>query len=218
MGGYGNIRNARSDYQRHGIIIMIKKMINKILSKFFWQRQWKNIAAVVAGILIIALILSLLIGGQQDVGAQEAGNQVVKLAKNIRNRYQSRPDFWGLSTREVIAKKIYPTDMTVNDEALSGYFGNPVEIGSDKNGTPVMPTIRRFVIAYNGLSKDQCIALASNRFDQNFWLGVTALTVANDNAEQVFDWTSKDFMLPAAKSSLKKICRHKNNSVIFHFE
>ena len=72
---------------------MIKKIINKILSKFFWQRQWKNIAAVAAGILIIILILALLIGGQQDVGAQEAGNQVVKLARNIRNRYQSRPDF-----------------------------------------------------------------------------------------------------------------------------
>lgn len=196
---------------------MIKKIINKILSKFFWQRQWKNIAAVAAGVLIIGLILSLLIGGQQDVGAQEAGNQVVNLAKNIRSHYQSRPDFWGLSTREVITKKIYPTDMTVNDDILLGYFGNPVEIGADKNGTSVMPTMRNFVIAYNGLSKDQCIGLASNRFDQTFWLGVTAVTVVNGSNEQVFDWTSKDFMLPAAKNSLKKICRSKNNSIIFHF-
>ena len=62
---------------------MIKKIINKLLSKFFWQRQWKNIAAVVAGILIITLIISLLIGDQQGVGAKEAGNQVVKLAKTF---------------------------------------------------------------------------------------------------------------------------------------
>ena len=108
--------------------------------------------------------------------------------------------------------------MSTNDDTLIGYFGNPVEVGSDKNGTPVMPTMRNFVIAYNGLTKDQCLALASNRFDQNFWLGVTGVTVANESKEQTFDWTSKEFTLPAAKSSLKNICRAKNNSVVFHFE
>lgn len=200
------------------IINIVKNTSNKLSSKFFWQRHWRNIAIVIVGILIIGLTILLLVGGQRNVGAAEAGEQVAKLARNIRGRYQSRPDFWGLSTKEVIHKKIYPLDMNVQENGLSGYFANPVEIGSDKNGTPVMPTMRQFVIAYNGLSKEQCIGLAANRFDQSFWLGVTAITVSNDKHEQTFDWSSKEFMLPAAKNSLKKICTAKNNSVVFHFE
>lgn len=197
---------------------MVKTFASRLLNKNFWIKRWKKITALFAGIFITGLILFLLIGGQQDVGAKEAGSQIVKLVQNIRAHYRNRPDFWGLSTKEVINKKIYPLDMTVHDEILTGYFANPVEIGSDSEGTPVMPTVRNFVVAYKGLSKDQCIGLAANRFEQNFWLGVTGIEIESSKGRQLFEWSSKEFGLPAAKSVLKRFCATKNNTIIFKFE
>lgn len=197
---------------------MTYTLIRRILNKNFWIRNRKRALLTVFGISVIGLILILLIGGQQDVGAKEAGHQVEKLAQNIRNRYRNRPDFWGLSTQDVINKKIYPLDMKAENGILTGYFTNPVEIGANKDGNPVMPTIRNFVIAYNDLSKDQCIGLAANRFEPNFWLGVTGITVENDKKKQTFEWSSKEFGLPANKGVLKQVCSAKNNSVIFYFE
>lgn len=196
---------------------MIKKWYEKLLSKAFWRRNWKVTAGTAAGIVIVILIMTLLIGGQQDTGAKEAGIQLEQLAQNIRNHYKTRPDFWGLSTNEVIAKKLYPLSMTAEDGQLKGYFGNPVEIGSDAQGTPVMPTVRRFTIAYNHLSKNQCAGLAANKFDQTFWLGVSGMAIDNGSKEQTFDWSSKDFRLPADKEIVKSLCNNVNN-VVFYFE
>lgn len=197
--------------------LMILKWKNTLLSKIFWQRNWKKMIAAAMGIVAVVLIIGLLVGGQQDVGAKEAGAQLASLAQNIRNHYKTRPDFWGLSTAEVINKKVYPLNMTVSHQKLTGYFGNQVEVGADMNGTAVMPTVRQFAITYKDLSKQQCIGLAAHKFDQKFWLGVSGMMIANQEGNHNFDWSSKDFMLPAAKEKVKKLCNSINN-VVFYFE
>lgn len=196
----------------------ITKKLKKLLDKTFWYRNWKKVGLVASVIIVFVMIALLFVGGQRDVGAQEAGRQIIALAKNIRNRYQTRPDFWGLNTNEVITKKIYPLSMNVVGNSLIGYFNNPVEVGADANGSSVMPTSRSFVIAYKGLNKQQCVGLASLKFDPDFWLGVGAMTLQNNEISQKFDWSNKEFILPANKDIVKKLCHSSNNSVVLHFE
>lgn len=197
---------------------MINRFVKEIFNKNFWIKNKIRIVVVTIGGILTALLIMLLIGRQQDIGAQEAGEQIARLAQNIRGRYRTRPDFWGLSTQEVISKKIYPLSMTVSGEELKGYFGNPVEIGADASGQAVMPTMRSFVISYNDLNKAQCLALATNKFNQDFWLGVSGMSIVNGNETRLFDWSSKENSLPAEKQIVKKCCKAKDNSVIFHFE
>lgn len=194
------------------------KTLKKLLDKTFWYRNWKKVVLGATVIAVFGMIVLLFIGGQRDVGAQEAGQQIVALAKNIRNRYKTRPDFWGLNTNEVIRKKIYPLSMNVVGNSLIGYFNNPVVVGADADGSTVMPTSRSFVIAYKGLNKQQCIGLASLKFDPDFWLGVSAMVLQNDEISQKFDWGNKEFILPAKKDIVEKLCKGSNNNVVLHFE
>ena len=197
---------------------MLKKIIKKLISKHFWQRNIHMIAIVATLLAIVTMSVVFMVGGQQDVGAKQAGEQIVELAQNIRNQYKTRPDFWGLSTKEVIKRNIFSSGMVVVGNQLIGYFDNPVEVGIDEKGTPVMPTSRKFVIAYNGLNKQQCISLAALKFDPKFWLGVTAMDIKNENNMQTFDWSNKEFLLPANKTKVKGFCQNRNNVIVFHFE
>ena len=196
---------------------MIKTFLRRLLSLSFWKRHWRAALIAAAGIVAVCLIFKLLIGTQEDIGVQEAGHQVAQLAQNIRNRYKTRLDYWGLSTAEVINKKIYPLSMVVTGTELRGYFGGIVEVGSDENGTPVMPTVKTFVVAYKDLTEPQCLALASYKFDQNFWLGVQSMVISNDSGATRFDWSANNLVLPAAKSTVKPLCKALN-TIIFYFE
>ena len=179
--------------------------------------QWK--VAIISAVIVFALALSLLaiVRGQQNVGAFEAGNQVIALAKNICDTYKMRPDFWGLSTQEVIRQKLYPASMRVEGDKLKGYFANNVEIGANEDGVAVMPSMRSFVIAYNDLNKKQCIALASHQFEHDFWLSVSELVIKNNKSEQIFSWSNEEFALPAKRNNVVDVCDDVNK-VIFRFE
>jgi len=196
----------------------LKKIKQKLLSKYFWRNNRKRLLFVGGGIAVIILMMLLLIGGQRDIGTKEAGHQLNLLAQNIRHHYKTRPDFWGLSTKEVITKKMYPTTMIVEGDILKGYFGTTTTIGSDVNGTTVMPSGRQFVIAYHDLSKLQCIGLGSYKFNSDFWFGVTKMNISNSKGTQSFEWGNKEYKLPAQKAKLKKLCRQQNNTIAFYFE
>ena len=198
----------------------IKQKLNQIkhkLQHLFRQRRWP-IAITAGAAAVVVIIAVLLIGGQQDIGAQEAGQQISKLTQNIRNRYQTRTDFWGLSTAEVIRQKMYPLSMTAEGGKLIGYFGNEVQVGADASGAAVMPTVRRFVIAYNNLNRKQCLALGTYKFTPDFWLGISGMTIETEGAQRLFDWSSKELALPATEDIVGKICRSQKNNIIFHFE
>ncbi len=195
----------------------LKDWAQKITKTAFWRRHWKIASLVGGGLFIIILFGVLLVGGQRDVGLSEAGAQIAELAQNIRAHYKMRPDFWGLSTQEVIAKKIYPSMMTTDGTTLKGYFANIVEVGADENGTAVMPTARTFVIAYKGLTEQQCVGVATAKFGHNFWLTISGMEIISDKGRQMFNWSNTDFMLPASKGIVKKLCGNRN-MLVFYFE
>lgn len=196
----------------------------ELLHKLYLQtksclKRWKMIILSAAIALVMVLIVILLISGQKSIGSAEAEQEVVKLTQNIRNFYKTRPDYWGLSTQEVISQDIYPLSMKTENGTLIGYFANQVQIGADANGTPVMPTIKSFVIAYNGLNYEQCVALAAGKFDRNFWLTVSSMTVTNDQTTQDFGWSNDEYILPADEHKIKDICsKHGKNNIIFNIE
>jgi len=161
--------------------------------------------------------MMLLVLKQRNIGAREAGVQIEQLADVIRNHYKSRPDYWGLSTAEIIKSKIYPEDMTVVNGILLGYFGNSVEVGMDFSGTPVMPTIRDFIITYRNLTKEQCSALASDRFRKSFWLGIKNVAIINNSSVHYFGWDNKESGLPIDKNKATELCAN-GGAVSFKFE
>ena len=107
--------------------------------------------------------------------------------------------------------------MSINGGRLLGYFANPVEIGMDDHGSIVMPTLKDFVIAYNDLTKAQCIALASDRYHSNFWLGLKEISIINSSNEQTFGWNNGKMSLPISRQNATKICQNGSN-VLFRME
>lgn len=194
-----------------------KNKLIKRLKKFWEQIKSSKVIIILCALIIAAILMLVVMIKQRDIGAKEAGTQIEELALRIRNHYKIRPDYWGLSTSEVISNHLYPDSMTVNGGKLLGYFANPVEIGMDEYGSSVMPTLRDFVIAYNDLTKAQCIALASDRYRSNFWLGLKEISIVNSTHKQTFGWNNGKMSLPISRSNAMHNCQNGSN-ILFRME
>lgn len=189
----------------------------KHLSRFWEQVKSSKTVIILCVLIVIATLMLIIMIQQRDIGAKEAGQQIEELTLKVRNYYKARPDYWGLSTNEVIKNHLYPDSMSINGGRLLGYFANPVEIGMDDHGSIVMPTLKDFVIAYNDLTKAQCIALASDRYHSNFWLGLKEISIINSSNEQTFGWNNGKMSLPISRQNATKICQNGSN-VLFRME
>ena len=177
--------------------------------------HYKVLAAGICVILLGWLSVSFFFI-QESSGTSEAAAELEQLAANIRRYYQNRPDYWGLSTQMVLDKKIYPNKMLKNNQ-LVGYFGNPVLVGNGPEADVLMPGARNFDIIYKDLNKKQCVGLASFKFSQNFWLGVTGISIINNDNNQFFTWDDEENGLPIQKNRANAICE-SNNTIIWHYE
>jgi hypothetical protein len=177
-------------------------------------------------IVLISMLLStvFIICGiwalthKKEISAYEGcAKQIEDMSQNIIKKFQTRPDYWGLSTAMVINQKLYTQTMKEENGLLTGCFNRPVEIGADENGSTVMPTSKNFVISYNGLTKKQCVGLCSQKFNKTFWLNVNKIVVKNNSKQQEFIWGDKDYGLPISPANLRSLCQKSNNSIIIHF-
>lgn len=194
-----------------------KNKIMKCIKRFLEKSKKEKLPLIILIISLIVLLLLMIMLKQKDIGGQEAGLQIEKIASNIRSKYKTRPDYWGLNTDEVIKNELFPADMTFNNGELQGYFGSSVRIGMDEKGTTVMPTVKNFVITYFDLSKAQCVALASNKFNRKFLLGLTHINIISEKSTQTFNWHDTKYSLPISKQNATKFCG-KNNKISFSFE
>lgn len=194
----------------------ISEQFQKLKDQIIRLKKFNRLLGIFAGILLLGWGFSVFIFSQEDSGIEEAAAEVEQLAENIRRYYQNRPDYWGLSTQMVLDKKIYPNKM-LKENKLTGFFGNPVLVGSGSDGAVLMPGSRNFDIIYKNLNKKQCTELAAFRFNQKFWLGVIGITIMNDKGQQLFSWNDEENRLPIKKSQAKAACR-SDNVVIWHYE
>lgn len=195
----------------------IKKQITRLKSQIFRLKKFNKLIGAAAGVILLGWGLSVFIFSQEDSGVREAAAEIEELAANIRRYYQNRPDYWGLNTQIVLDKNIYPNRMLKNS-SLNGYFGNSVLVGNGINGEVLMPGSRNFDIIYKGLNKKQCVGLASFKFDQKFWLGVTGVSVVNNKGgQQLFGWNDEKNQLPVKKEQAETVCE-SDNTIIWHCE
>ena len=160
--------------------------------------------------------LSVFIFSTQDIGTATAAQELEQLNANIRRHYQNRPDYWGLNTTAVKDKSIAPQSM-LKPEGLRNFFATEVLVGNGVEGQMLMPGARNFDIVYKNLSKQQCRELASFKFSEQFWMGVSAITIGDNSNQQTFSWNDTSNQLPISNEATKKCC-HTNNTIIWHFE
>ena len=185
---------------KESIIKIIRKLALKFGNKTFLY------ASIFAFCLVMFIVL-LSLFSRADNGIKETRNELISLSRNIHEHYKMRPDFWGLDNSEAIRNNLLPQTISINENILKGFWGKEIIIGSDEHGHMVMPTQKNFAITYKNLSKEECVVLASEKFNENFWFSVTRVSVSSGAQNQIFEWGSGEFGLPLAKKQAKKICK-----------
>ncbi len=186
------------------------KFVSTAKSKLFL------LSAVCAFFVALFTCFVILFTGSVE-GSAETAKELVLLNNKIREHYKMRPDFWGLNTQEVINNRLYSATISSADGKLSGTWGKEIIIGSDESGSSVMPTQKTFAVAYKGLSKERCVALASSEFEENFWFGIEKILIFSAEQKQFFHWGSDIFGLPVNKKDVEKVCKNEN-IVVFFFQ
>ena len=176
-----------------------------------------TIITTIISTIIVLSVMFILADIKQNKIYKNAESQIIELSQNIIKSYRLRPDYWGLSTDEVINKKLYSSGMKINNNKLIGIFDKLVEVGSDETGNVVMPTQKHFVIAYKNFNKIQCVKVLSQKFNKNFWLSVNKITIKNNEISQDFVWGSNDFALPISPKNLRNLCVSEKNTIIMQF-
>ena len=189
--------------------------------KNFCYEKWnklslKNKVLMICFVALALIILFLVCSKKEDIGTEKAVNELQKLSENIRRFYQNRPDYWGLNTQMAIDKQLYPLSM-YKEGVLKSYFGTPVLVGNGINADVLMPGTRNFDIIYKYLNKRQCIEFASYKFNQNFWLGVSGVSIITEGKETLFGWGGEN-SLPIKKNIAESLCKNDENSIIWHYE
>ena len=189
--------------------------------KNIWNERWNNLSLkykilCIFSVVLLLIILFLICSKKEDIGTNNAVKELQQFSQNIRRFYQNRPDYWGLNTQTAIDKQLYPLSM-YKEGVLKSYFNTPVLVGSGINADILMPGARNFDIIYKYLNKKQCVELASYNFEQNFWLGVSGVSIITENKETLFNW-GKENPLPIKKSTAEDLCKNNGNSIIWHYE
>ena len=139
--------------------------------------------------------------------------ELLEMSEKIRRHYKNKPDYWGLSTSEVVKNKLYSGKLTNNQ--IINSIGKYVVIGADIMGNPVMPRMRSFIVGYKDLSQKECVELASFVWNEKDKLSLLSMQINTNKTEYNFDWVEGG--LPLSKSKAKQFCKD-NNNLIWVFE
>lgn len=161
-------------------------------------------------ILLIGVILCLQRPSSEIV---QANKDIMTTAEKIRTYYRNRPDYWGLDGKMAISNNLYTGTLT-NNQIFNG-LNKAIVIGSDINGSTVMPGQRSFVIGYRDLNKKECVELSSFRWQEEDKLGLLSLSLQNGEGVYEFSWGDKG--LPLSHSKAKQYCK-ENNHLLWTFE
>ena len=93
---------------------------------------------------------------QRVIGAMD---NLAQLTENIRRNYKNRPDYWGLSTENVIQKQIAPSAM-LRDGRLTSPVAAEISVGGDEKRQYGHAGHAQFYIAFKNLSKKDCVDMA----------------------------------------------------------
>ena len=183
--------------------------MDKLLKLLENMQIW---VCVVVGVLLIAT-LSLMFDFSTENSSKKIKNELFELSETIRQKYQTKPDYWGLSKTSVI--EIAPQNMTINNKVVSS-TGREFIVGSNEHGDVVMPSQRNFMITLANVNKKTCLDIATLDLDNEKHLSLHKIILRSEEKTIDFEW-GKENNLPITKENAKKHCSNKN-SISWIFE
>lgn len=139
--------------------------------------------------------------------------EIFAISDEIRANYADKPDYWGLSAKEIITKKMIPSKYIKNDTlALSS--GTAISIGSGVDADTVMPFSQTFDIIVKSLNKAQCISYAEAPLEKENLLKVFSIHILNKSGEFIYEWGGERG-LPIERYATKNVCTDTDNTIIW---
>ncbi len=138
---------------------------------------------------------------------------IFAIADEIRTYYQSKPDYWKLSTQVLTENNVIPSDFRIgNDVILPGDY--KVLFGEGADAQPVSPGSDTFDIILPNLNKAQCISYVEAKLSEENLLALEKITIHNSSGDYIYTWGG-DYPLPVQKYSSKDLCQNGQNSVLW---
>lgn len=166
------------------------------------------------GLLIICLLF-LLFSNPSNISAQ-AMEEMKAMSVKIHESFRQKPDYWGLSNDYIIKNQLAPKEAVREDKIIS-LTGAQIFVGSGEDGYMAMPGSQSFDIVYKGLSRKNCVILASYNLDYMEKLGLLSLTIKNAKESKEFSWGGEN-KLPVDIADAKDACMSSNNTIIWTFK
>ena len=178
------------------------------MGEYIDLKRLKKEKAIIAILVLAAAVYAFM---KPSTHTEENVKELVELSQVVRGYYKTKPGYWGLNTEKAVELKIVPEKMIDNGRIVS-QTGREILLGEGFEGNMVMPGGRFFDVVYKGLSKKECIDLASYEGDEEYSLGLLSINI---NGRE-FSWGVED-KLPIGKREAAKTCA-QGSYVIFRYE
>ncbi|MCK5295903.1 MAG: hypothetical protein KAJ75_03335 [Alphaproteobacteria bacterium] len=159
---------------------------------------------------VLAIIGVLSVGGISGYTSAmskfkigKSRDQIQHLIVSIKNLYATQADYAGASVTSLITHDVIPLDMRASATTAVSPYGSAVKIGKDAAGAAVIAGGLEFMITYEGLPLDACIALATNNWGDASGSGLVSITVGTHAA---FTWTAGTLPVSLADSTSALAC------------
>jgi hypothetical protein len=130
----------------------------------------------------------------------------------VREAYVSKPDYWGLSTKELLNQSIVPNTY-IRQGHLVLSSGKEILLGKGATPDIVMPRSQTFDIVIKDLTKGECMTYAEYSIPQEDIIKLQQIQIVND-AVYTFEWGGEN-SLPVKKYTTKDMCKKQGNILIW---
>lgn len=162
--------------------------------------------------LFIAVMGVYLISNSKGIVHKNI-EEIFQISDEIRGYYVNKPDYWKLSTAEVIRNGMISSKFIINEKImLSGK--KEIFVGSGINADPVMPLTQSYDIVIKNLGKSECISFVEYALDENRLASLLQIGIYNDTGDTLYEWGGAN-TLPVEKNSSIKYCTPSGNTVVW---
>ena len=178
---------------------------------------WKKIknGYKICALILLAMLIILSLYSCSKTEIKPSAQQLMQISDIIRQKFNTKPDFWKLNTQWLITNDVLPKEWIDEDKVINN-LGKEVVVGSGINGLLLMPGAKSFDVVYKDLNYNECVELSSYQFQDKQILGLLAIKIINGEEEKRLDW-GENGGLPLSKPNAEKIC-NKKNMIIWSFE
>ncbi len=189
------------------------------------QRFWQQRAFVIEylcthkeqGLKILIPLAVIGIGLYSCSSAQKNISRDIRdvfaISDEIRDFYNNKPDYWGLSSEVAVKQNILSSKFISNGKIVLG-SKKEIFIGNGKNADVIMPGIQSFDIILPSLNKAQCISYTEASLHEDEQVKLTSITIINTAGEAHFEWGGEN-SLPVHRYASKDLCADASNTIIW---